>query len=228
MELTITISLILIFVIFYYFNRKINRFYIKKSAAADFVNKSSLLVLPDLRNHRFFNEASRQMRIAESSSNKLEKILTVWTIRGYRNMLSSIMHDIYEEPDKFDMIGNPNKFRSSMGSSLVTVSSTIRHKLIDEFSFPVSVYAKWEKHKEWFDELMSNSLSITSEKLTTYDRLQCTMDFQFIRMAMMRKLINDFMISGEISATEIAMYNPPADAEIGTTVPDTALYHIIK
>jgi len=212
----------------YYFNRKINRFYVKKSAAADFVHRSSLSVLPDLRNHRFFNEATRQMRIAESSANKLEKILTVWTIRGYRNMFSSIIHDIYEEPDQFDMIGDPNKFRSSMGASLVSVSSTIRHRLVDEFGFPVTVYAKWEKHKEWFDELMSNSLSITSDKLTTYDRFQCTMDFQFIRMAMMRKLINEFMTSGEVSATEIGMYNPPADADIGTTVPDTALYPVIK
>ncbi|CAK0742953.1 hypothetical protein CCP1ISM_160002 [Azospirillaceae bacterium] len=220
-----TISVILLIIIlmmitsaltYIYFVRKINRHHLKKSTMVDDV-KPNLSTLPDLRNHRFFNEATNQMRISESSVNKLEKVLAVWTIRNYRNTFLEIVNDMYKNENNLDI--SSTKFRSKIDSSLVAISATIRHKLVDEFKFPSAVYAKWQKYKGWLDELMTVGTEMASEKQTTYDRLQCILDFQYIRITILRRIINEFMISGNVSASEAGLYNPPEEADVQTNNP---------
>jgi hypothetical protein len=105
-----------------------------------------------------------------------------------------------------------------MDSSLVAISATIRHRLVDEFKFPSAVYAKWQKYKGWLDELMTIATEMASEKQTTYDRLQCILDFQYIRIIMLRRIVSDFVVSN-VSASEAGLYNPPEEADAQTNNP---------
>jgi len=212
-----------IFLVIRYWNKKISGEYVKKSEILEWLkeNNPSILrqdhsSLPDLRNHKFFNEANRQIRAAEnSSSSNLERDLIAWTIRGYRDVFATILGNAYESKEGFDaVIGDATKFRSSIDSALVESSSDTKYRLVVDFEFPAAVYSKWLKSRELSDELMTNMLDIATERQTPYDRLQCALDSQYARVLMLRKSVEDFV--GTIPQEQIEAYKPPTEAEHNT------------
>lgn len=218
--LFIIAAAIAIWLVARYWNRKLNGEYIKQSDVIDWIKKNKpevlkpdISVLPNLRNHRFFNESTRQIRIAEGSSqNIIERDLVVWTLRGYRDVFADIVELAYEDKSGFDeIIGDPTKFRSKIDSASVEASAAIRYRLVDEFGFSSSLYAKWQKSRETSDDLMTNMLEIAAERLSAYDRLQCILDSQYARVLMVRKIISEF-VAKEATKDDVELYKPPVEA----------------
>lgn len=216
-----TIALAAMFIINRRLVRKMHEFINKKIDSP----KYDILSLPDLNNHRFFNEATRQMRIAESVTNPLERNLIIWTIRCYRNVFIGIVEVAYK--NRFSTTDDSAKFRANIDTALVESTATIRRRLVDDFNFPSAIYFKWQKFKEPYDDLMVSLLDIASERSTTYDRLQSTLDFQYVRILMIRKMITDF-IAAEVSVSELSLYRPPLEASVGTDVPTGLVKAISK
>lgn len=208
-----------------YWSRKLNGEYIKNTEVIDWVKKNKpeilipdISVLPHLKDHRFFNESSRQMRLAESSKSKLERDLAVWTIRGYRDIFADIVESAYEDKAGFDAsIGDAAKFRARVDAALVDAAAAIRYRLVEEFGFPADVYSGWQQSREASDELMTNMLDVAASRLSPYDRLQCALDSQYARVLMMRKAISEYVSNVDnVDNEDIENYQPPTEAGANT------------
>jgi hypothetical protein len=202
-----------------YWNRKISGEYIPISEAEQWLkkNKPELVLkpveeMPDLRKHRFFTEATRQMRAAESANSPSERDLAVWTIRGNRDVIADILNEAYTNKDGFNKyIGDATSFRSRFDEAITEVQAAVKYRLVTEFGFPAQVFSKWQQEREFFDEIMTNMLDIASERETSYYRLQSVLDSQYARIIMLRKAIQAF-----IHKEGVIEYNSPSGADAST------------
>jgi hypothetical protein len=152
------------------------------------------------------------MRAAEGISDKAERDLAIWTIRGYRDAILDILESAYESKDGFDkFIGDVQSFRNRFDSAITEAASAIKYRLVSEYGFPSEVFAKWQQDREFSDELMTTMLDVASERLTPYERVQSALDSQYARIMMMRRTVNTFCLKiGKIE------YNPPSGSDAST------------
>lgn len=208
-----------VYLAYTYFSRKLSSDYVSKNDLVPWLKehrpdllKPALEDLPDLRNHKFFAEATRQMRMAEAATSQAERDLAIWTMRAYRGVFSELVESVYEDKIGFDLaIGDSAKFRARLNAAMTEANQAIKYRLVQEFGFPTMTYAKWQQDRELSDELMTNMLDLAAEKGTPYDRLATALDSQYARMLMLRRAVSSF-----IAKNEVFDYAPPGEASHST------------
>lgn len=214
-----------------FYNRKIGGEYVLRSDAVAVAKtlrpdlfRPEPKDLPHLLNHRFFPAATKCMRSAEAacSSDNVQDLmirdLTVWTLRAYRDSFHDIIEAAYANKDGFnEYLGNASALRTRIDVAYTELSSAVRYRLVEEYTFPVRIFDRWITWREESDRMMIDVMDLAMAHPDAYWQLHTVLDSLYARCVMLRSHVVSFFHNMPADIRDSVTYVPMIAAE--TTLP---------
>lgn len=172
-----------------HFNRRTSDDFVPKAqvvevarAQAPDLFKRQARELPDLRNHRMFQTATKLMRAAEAMGNddavlRMARDVLVWTLRAHRDGYAELLEKVYANPAEFDArVGDAQALRATVEALQTEIDAAVRYRLVDEFHFPAKVYNAWVAAWADADDALAPAMGLAMDRDEPYQRLQAVLD----------------------------------------------------
>jgi hypothetical protein len=174
----------------WYTYRRLNGSYIHVDKIIDYLKENNSKVLrkewnelPDLRSHQVFGAWQKELRESatvivcnkDGSDSKLKTDLArdviSWSIRGYRDVIKTLLNLAYKDKDGFEnYFGNSKECLRLVENTYLDANDGVRVRLIEELGFPVIVWEKLSRLRNKHHELMNKMfvLAINNHDVNYY------------------------------------------------------------